>query len=233
MADDFESAFKQLLKSVLREVAGELEEALKASTRQQSRQIPADVEFLLSPRETAKRLAISERHLFQLTRSGHLPCVHVGKCVRYSVETIQRWVREAESTEQPSKTERNVSKQASKPEVTSSPRCKGKRPENQKQRGQVRVKASVLEGRSPKVREHVANDGRQEVKNDERVSPLSVLLSELGIERSSLPPITNGDLMRIAQVDVATMHGWLYLNRALPKEAMSKLKHHFCCLKEW
>jgi hypothetical protein len=67
----------------------------------------------------------------------------------------------------------------------------------------------------------------QEVKSEERISPLSVLLSELGIDRSSLSPITNGDLMRIAEVDISTMHGWQYLNRPLPEEAMNRLKNHF------
>ena len=56
--------------------------------------------FLMTPRQTAQRLAISERHLFALTHSGLLPCVRVGKCVRYSVETIRNWVRSLESAGQ-------------------------------------------------------------------------------------------------------------------------------------
>lgn len=109
MADDLESALKQLLKNVVREVADDLVEELKASPRLQASQAtPAAEAFRLTPRETAKRLAISERHLFQLTRSGQLPCVRVGKCVRYNVETIQKWVRETESTEQPTRTEREI-----------------------------------------------------------------------------------------------------------------------------
>jgi excisionase family DNA binding protein len=39
----------------------------------------------LRPRETAKALSISERHLWQLTKDGHLPCVRVGSGRRKTV----------------------------------------------------------------------------------------------------------------------------------------------------
>lgn len=229
MTDDLETVLKQLLKNVVREVAADLMEESKASARHQAPQSTPTDGFLLTPGETAKRLAISERHLFQLTRSGQLPCVRVGKCVRYNVETIQKWVREAESTEQRSTPKRDASIQAPapKPEATSSPRRNPRRTTRQTHRGPAREKAPVPEKRSPKVRHPVSNGRPQEVQSEERISPLSVLLSELGIDRSSLPQITNGDLMRIAEVDIATMHGWQYLNKSLPEEAMNRLKNYF------
>lgn len=229
MADDLESTLKQLLKNVMRQVAGDLVEELKASSRHQAPQAtPADEAFLLTPRETAKRLAISERHLFQLTRSGRIPCVRVGKCVRYNVETIQKWVRETESTEPPTRTEGDDSRQAApKPTASTLPRRKPKRPARRKQRGRARGKESVPERILPEVRKRISNGRPQEVRSEERISPLSVVLGELGIDRSSLPPITNGDLMRIAEVDIATMHGWQYLNRPLPEGAMNRLRNHF------
>lgn len=229
MTDDLESALKQLLKSVLREVAAEFMEQLKASAYHQALQVtPARDDFLLTPRETAKRLAISDRHLFGLTRTGQLPCVRVGKCVRYNVETILKWVREAESTESPTRTERDESKQTPmNPTAKRSRRRKPNQPARQAQRGPATEKELVSERRTPKVRQSVSNRGPQMVQSEDRISPFSVLLSELGIERSSLPPITNGDLMRIAEVDIATMHGWLYLNRSLSEEATNRLKNHF------
>ena len=39
--------------------------------------------------------------------------------------------------------------------------------------------------------------------------------------------LTNGDLMRIAEVDTPVLHGWMYLNRELPEEALQKLRDHF------
>ena len=229
MTGDLETVLKQLLKNVVREVATDLMEESKGFARHQAPQSTPTDGFLLTPRETAKRLAISERHLFQLTRSGQLPCVRVGKCVRYNVETIQKWVREAESTEQRSTPKTDASKQAPapKPEATSSPRRKPSRTTGQTQRGPAREKAPVPKKRSPKVRHAVSNVRPQEVQSEERISPLTVLLSEIGIEGSSLPPITNGDLMRIAEVDIAIMHGWQYLNKPLPDEATNRLKNHF------
>jgi len=53
------------------------------------------------------------------------------------------------------------------------------------------------------------------------------LLSQNGIDTSKLPPITNGELMRIAEVDIATLHGWNYHNQPLPEEATTKLTNHF------
>lgn len=40
-------------------------------------------------------------------------------------------------------------------------------------------------------------------------------------------PVTNGELKRIAEVDIPAMHGWLYLGRELPEAALEKLRRHF------
>ena len=80
---------------------------------------------------------------------------------------------------------------------------------------------------APKLPQPVLKGRPQTIQSEERISPLFILLSELGIDRSGLPPITNGELMRIAEVDSASMHGWLYLNRPLPEEAMCRLRNHF------
>ena len=88
MTHEFESAFRQLLKTVIQEVAFELLKDRRILDRPISHQpVQSDDCCLLRSREAARRLAISERHLNKLTRSGILPCVRVGQCVRYSVET--------------------------------------------------------------------------------------------------------------------------------------------------
>lgn len=50
----------------------------------------------LRPREAAKALGISARHLWGLTRDGHIPCVRVGsgarKTVLYPVAELQAWL---------------------------------------------------------------------------------------------------------------------------------------------
>jgi excisionase family DNA binding protein len=50
----------------------------------------------LRPRQAAKALGISARHLWQLTKDGHIPCVRVGsgtrKTVLYPVAELQAWL---------------------------------------------------------------------------------------------------------------------------------------------
>jgi excisionase family DNA binding protein len=51
----------------------------------------------LRPREAAKALGISTRTLWELTRRGVIPCVHVGsgrrrKTVLYPVAELQAWL---------------------------------------------------------------------------------------------------------------------------------------------
>jgi excisionase family DNA binding protein len=229
MPDNLESALKTLLKIVVREVAADLREELQAPAPIQAPSLtPSDEDFLLTPRETAKRLAISERHLFQLTRDGELPCVRVGKCVRYNVETIRKWIRDAESKGSPERTAKDAPTQTpSKPPALTSPRRSSKRSKVQKRRGPV-VETDVAPARrSPVVRRPNSNTRPPAGQSEERVSPLTALLGELGIDGHNLPPITNGELMRIAEVDIVAMHGWEYLGKALPEEALRRLRNHF------
>jgi excisionase family DNA binding protein len=60
--------------------------------------VPTDLSspLALRPREAAKALGISARHLWQLTKEGHIPCVRVGsgtrKTVLYPVADLQAWL---------------------------------------------------------------------------------------------------------------------------------------------
>ncbi len=213
MSDELTASLKQLLKEVLREVATDLLREVQFPPPP-APPLPVPVveapleEFLLSSRETAQRLAISERHLFELTRTGQMPCVRVGKCLRYSVETIRAWVRRSESVEQ-----RTVTKQREPKPASPSPyRRKPPRTESQKNR-------SIPPQRN--------DDSRPPPKTTEEVMPFVRLLREVGIDQSTLPPMTNGDLMRIANVNTVTWHGWQHLGRPLPEEARNKLMDHF------
>lgn len=52
----------------------------------------------LRPRDAAKALGISARHLWQLTKDNVIPCVRVGdgkrKTVLYPVAVLQAWLAE-------------------------------------------------------------------------------------------------------------------------------------------
>lgn len=62
-----------------------------------TREAPA--QLLLSVRDAAKALAISERTLFSLTQCGQIRAVRVGRRgVRYSTDELARWIKAQETT---------------------------------------------------------------------------------------------------------------------------------------
>lgn len=59
-------------------------------------QKPKDMDpLLLSPRQASRTLAISERTLFTLTKSGAVPYIRIGKLVRYSVDGLRKYIERA------------------------------------------------------------------------------------------------------------------------------------------
>jgi len=73
-------------------------------------------------------------------------------------------------------------------------------------------------------------DSNQGVENRQR-SAITFFADRLGVAEDALPRMTNGELMRIAGVDIQTLHGWQYLNRDLPEAAITKLHEYFAtCL---
>ena len=49
-------------------------------------------QLLLTPKQAAKSLAISERTLWSLTASHEISSIRVGRCVRYSIEDLDRFM---------------------------------------------------------------------------------------------------------------------------------------------
>jgi len=53
--------------------------------------------LLLKPREAAALLSISERQLWANTSPrGQIPVTRIGNCVRYSLDTLQAYIRQQE-----------------------------------------------------------------------------------------------------------------------------------------
>ncbi len=48
--------------------------------------------LLLRPGEAAKALAISTRKLWELTNCGEIPCIRIGRAVRYAPADLQAWI---------------------------------------------------------------------------------------------------------------------------------------------
>jgi excisionase family DNA binding protein len=50
--------------------------------------------LLLTPRQTARALGISERTLATRTKEGVFPIVKIGRSTRYDFEMLRQWIRE-------------------------------------------------------------------------------------------------------------------------------------------
>jgi excisionase family DNA binding protein len=48
--------------------------------------------MLLTARQAARALSISERTLWSLTKSGQIPAVRIGRAVRYDPADLRRWI---------------------------------------------------------------------------------------------------------------------------------------------
>jgi len=180
--------------------------------------------FLLKAREAAQRLAISERYLYQLTSSGEVPCVRVGKLVRYSVETLRKWIKDRESAEHPPLPRKAQPKRpAVQPHQATVTRAASKRRLPRRKKPVSAPEPSAVQS-SPKT---VCDRSRSNVEPAQRSSRFSQFLDSVGITPSKLPPLTNGELMQVAGVDLVQWHGWQYLGKALPDEALERLTHHF------
>ena len=60
--------------------------------------------LLISPKEAAKLMSISERTLWNLTATGQLPCVKIGKIKRYSVNDIREFIEAQTNRNSPNST---------------------------------------------------------------------------------------------------------------------------------
>jgi excisionase family DNA binding protein len=49
---------------------------------------------LVSSHEAAKRLGICERTVWTLQNSGELPSVRIGRCIRFDLDDLCRWVED-------------------------------------------------------------------------------------------------------------------------------------------
>jgi excisionase family DNA binding protein len=55
------------------------------------------IKLLLKPREAAEALAVCERTLWELTRSGEIPALRIpgrgkARTIRYAIEDLRAWI---------------------------------------------------------------------------------------------------------------------------------------------
>jgi len=48
--------------------------------------------FLLTSKESARMLSISQRKLWSLQASGEIPSVRIGRCLRFPLDELRLWV---------------------------------------------------------------------------------------------------------------------------------------------
>jgi len=71
---------------------------LSGATRPEGLDVPSTepTRLVLRPRDAAKALGISPRHLWQLTKDGHIPCVRLGngkrQTILYPLAELRAWL---------------------------------------------------------------------------------------------------------------------------------------------
>lgn len=53
--------------------------------------------LLVTARDAAAKLSISERTLCELTNNGDLPCIRIGRSVRHVPTDLEQWVEKKRS----------------------------------------------------------------------------------------------------------------------------------------
>lgn len=213
--NDLESLLRRLIKD---EIHSALEEFLPRLQCRNEQQHSTEDTFLLSTSDAAKMLAVSRSTLSSLTRSGQLPCVRIGGAKRYNVKTLRSWVTASKSkTFKPIRVPSRV-RQVSLPQI--------KNAKAAVRISQAKVDIQAAAGKGSENQENCLDEHNTQ-EDMLPPNPFRLLLEQIGVADADLPPITNGDLMRIADVDIPTLHGWLYLGRSMPELALEKLRIHF------
>jgi len=65
------------------------------------RKSPGFLPQLLKASEAAQVLAISERLLWSLTNRSEIPCVRIGRAVRYDPADLRAWIEDQKSGDKP------------------------------------------------------------------------------------------------------------------------------------
>jgi excisionase family DNA binding protein len=218
-----ETAIRQILRDESRSV---LDELLPGVQRFKTSILSEHEDSLLiSTREAAKRLAISESTLFKLTKSGQLPCVRVGMSKRYSVDALRKWI--TESVDVPAASLGGQRRRAVLMNATPE-RRRLRKTQLSTQRSTAKRSQSTLKAHNQADQDtNIRRKRRKEDAPTHPLTPFSLLLAEIGVDRADLPAVTNGELKRIAEVDKETIHSWQYHHRPLPEEAAEKLRAHF------
>mgnify|MGYP001367832384 CR=1 FL=1 len=224
MFTSLDEALRALLKDVLMEVAKEISRSTSKAPPEHPVDHQAESFRLLRPKQAADALGISQRSLWQLTNSENLPSVRIGRLVRYDPAELKLWLQQsgrgrATTNDSDDKPSAIRNRRVSAGRTGSRPGDKrfaaaSKSPSERTGRTQPQM------GRAASGKP-LTNDGDRRPR-----TTAEYFATKLGVDPSVFPELTNGEVMRIAGIDMPTHHGWAYHGREMPEEAMQRL-HDF------
>jgi excisionase family DNA binding protein len=221
MLSNLDDAMRALLKSVVLEALRTL-----PRPRQEEAIRNPDEAILLRPKEAAKLLAMSDRNLSRLAKAGRIPCVRIDRLVRYDLQALRQWVKNAippatcSSAELPPPTSRKPRQPPRRANPVSTANQKSLRAAANRPAQDRRTNRPI--NRFSKTRSQLGSEPR---------TAREFFAAKLGLNSDALPEITHGELMRIAEVDHVTWHAWVYRGGELPDTAIAKLEAHFRSLQ--
>jgi hypothetical protein len=87
------TALEPLIRSIVAETIAAMESQRAEANTPPDRAETQRGRLLLTPRETAAAMGISERKLWGLTAPrGDLPCLPLGRSIRYDPADVRRWI---------------------------------------------------------------------------------------------------------------------------------------------
>lgn len=224
MSDSLESLLHNLLKSAFLEALQEHQLAAPpAELKPTNGNASVASGGLLTIADVAEWLAISDRQVHKLTRNEGLPCLKIGRLVRYDADSVRAWLAEQGGPEPglPTPARRTTPRKAAVKKETR--RSDAATPRPPKKAGNRRPQKA-----SRKPSAHKPTPAEEE----RPPSRLQLLAESLGVDYAALGPVTNGDVRQAMGVDIPTCHSWTYLNRDLPEEAMDRLKDWLLSFKD-
>ena len=81
-------------RSVVHPQGAGIAHASDAEPRAAAPQSERDNRILLRADEAAKALGVSQAQVFKLAQRGELPCVRIGRSVRFPRKALQAWIEE-------------------------------------------------------------------------------------------------------------------------------------------
>jgi len=140
---------------------------------------------------------------------------------RYSVDSIKNWIQKAEAE--------SGAQSVSGPRK-SDPRSVNRKPTEKKPVKRKSSSKKIMPKSSPNLGSKAVLKStvqRKQHNDEQHPNPLALLLDEIGLEREVTSTMTFGELRQVAEVDMPTFHGWRFLGRPMPAEAIAKLREYF------